>query len=67
MLRALRRQSIRWLTLLVLLELASLTLGVQLAAHLRYFADAPALAGFGAAVNTGNVTEDRTRGTLERI
>ncbi|TCO41276.1 TIGR03013 family XrtA/PEP-CTERM system glycosyltransferase [Dokdonella fugitiva] len=46
MLRALRRQSIRWLTLLVLLELASLTLGVQLAARLRYFADAPALAGF---------------------
>jgi sugar transferase (PEP-CTERM system associated) len=46
MLRQLRQQSIRWLTLLVALELVALILSVKVAAHLRYVADAPALAGF---------------------
>jgi sugar transferase (PEP-CTERM system associated) len=46
MLRQLRQQSIRWLTLLASLEIVLLTLSVKIASHLRYFADAPALAGF---------------------
>jgi sugar transferase (PEP-CTERM system associated) len=46
MLRLLRQQSTRWLLLLGLLEVGLLTLSVILASHVRYFADAPTLAGF---------------------
>jgi len=43
---ALRRQPIRWLTLLVVLEFLALALGVELAAKLRYLSSEPAFAGF---------------------
>ena len=46
MLRMLRRQSTRWLLLLAILEVGLLTLSVKLASQVRYFGDAPALAGF---------------------
>ena len=46
MLRMLRRQSTRWLLLLALLEVGLLILSVKLASQVRYFGDAPALAGF---------------------
>jgi hypothetical protein len=46
MLRMLRQQSTRWLVLLALLEVPLLTLSVKLASQVRYFGDAPALAGF---------------------
>lgn len=50
MLRALRRQSIRWLTLLIVLEFAALALGVYLAAELRYYGDPATLTEFLAGL-----------------
>lgn len=46
MFSALRRQPIRWLTLLVVLEFVALSLGVELAAKLRYIHSVPDFAGF---------------------
>ncbi len=49
-LRALRRQSIRWLTLLIALEFAALMICVDLAARLRYVGSAPDLEGFAVGL-----------------